>query len=69
MRSRGQAGEMAGSIKASPRQVEQARRTILDTAKVINKLNEIVRWEWTGVVPYTQPNFLFQDLWREVDAA
>jgi bacterioferritin len=38
----------------------------MDTAEVINKLNEIVRWEWTGVVQYTQHSFLVQDLWREV---
>ena len=38
----------------------------MDTAKVIDKLNEILRWEWTGVVQYTQHSFLVQDLWREV---
>ena len=38
----------------------------MDTANVINKLNEIVRHEWTGVVQYTQHSFLVQDLWREV---
>jgi bacterioferritin len=40
----------------------------MDMAKVINKLNEIVRHEWTGVVQYTQHSFLVQDLWREVYA-
>jgi len=57
---------MPGSTEAFPRQVEQARRTIMDKAKVISKLNEIVRHEWTGVVQYTQHSFLVQDLWREV---
>jgi bacterioferritin len=38
----------------------------MDTSKVINKLNEIARHEWTGVVQYTQHSFLVQDLWREV---
>jgi bacterioferritin len=38
----------------------------MDTRKVIDKLNEIVRWEWTGIVQYTQHSFLVQDLWREV---
>jgi len=38
----------------------------MDTAKVVSKLNEIVRHEWTGVVQYTQHSFLVQDLWREV---
>jgi bacterioferritin len=35
---------------------------------MIDKLNEIVRWEWTGIVQYTQHSFLVQDLWREVYA-
>jgi bacterioferritin len=37
----------------------------MDRAKVISKLNEIVRHEWTGVVQYTQHSFLVHDLWRE----
>ncbi|MCS6850356.1 MAG: ferritin-like domain-containing protein [Gemmataceae bacterium] len=41
----------------------------MDTAKVIDKLNAIVRWEWTGIVQYTQHSFLVQDLWREVYAS
>jgi bacterioferritin len=40
----------------------------MDTAKIIDKLNEILRWEWTGVVQYTQHSFIIQDLWREVYA-
>ncbi|MBY0524649.1 MAG: ferritin-like domain-containing protein [Gemmataceae bacterium] len=40
----------------------------MDTGKLIDKLNEILRWEWTGVVQYTQHSFLVQDLWREVYA-
>jgi bacterioferritin len=40
----------------------------MDTGKMIDKLNEILRWEWTGVVQYTQHSFLIQDLWREVYA-
>jgi bacterioferritin len=40
----------------------------MDTRKMIDKLNEIVRWEWTGIVQYTQHSFLVQDLWREVYA-
>lgn len=40
----------------------------MDTGKVIDKLNAILRWEWTGVVQYTQHSFLVQDLWREVYA-
>jgi bacterioferritin len=40
----------------------------MDTQKVVDKLNEILRWEWTGVVQYTQQSFLIQDVWREVYA-
>lgn len=40
----------------------------MDTGKVIDKLNEILRWEWTGVVQYTQHSFLVNDVWREVYA-
>lgn len=40
----------------------------MDKQKVIDKLNEILRWEWTGVVQYTQQSFLIQDVWREVYA-
>lgn len=38
----------------------------MDTGKVIEKLNDILRWEWTGVVQYTQLSFIVQGLWREV---
>ncbi len=38
----------------------------MDKGRVIAKLNEIVRHEWTGVVQYTQHSLLVQDLWREV---
>lgn len=40
----------------------------MDTERVIDKLNDILRWEWKGVVQYTQASFLVQDLWREVYA-
>lgn len=40
----------------------------MDKGKMVDKLNEILRWEWTGVVQYTQFSFLAQDLWREVYA-
>jgi bacterioferritin len=40
----------------------------MNTERVIDKLNDILRWEWKGVVQYTQASFLVQDLWREVYA-
>ena len=40
----------------------------MDKSKMIDKLNDILRWEWTGVVQYTQFSFLVTDLWREVYA-
>lgn len=41
----------------------------MNKSKMIDKLNDILRWEWTGVVQYTQHSFMVQDLWREVYAA
>jgi bacterioferritin len=34
--------------------------------KIINKLNECLRHEWTGVAQYAQAGFLVSGLWREV---
>ena len=33
---------------------------------MIEKLNEILKWEYAGLVQYTQFSFLVQDTWREV---
>ena len=38
----------------------------MDKAKLIDKLNEILKWEYAGLVQYTQFSFLVQDTWREV---
>jgi len=38
----------------------------MKTESVIDKLNEILRWEWKGVVQYSQASFRVQDVWREV---
>jgi bacterioferritin len=38
----------------------------MDKAKLIEKLNEILRHEWTGVAQYAQAGFLVAGLWREV---
>jgi bacterioferritin len=38
----------------------------MDTTKVIEKLNEILKHEWTGVAQYAQAGFLVTGLWREV---
>ncbi len=38
----------------------------MDSTKVIEKLNEILRHEWTGVAQYAQAGFVVQGLWREV---
>lgn len=34
--------------------------------EIIDKLNDILRWEWKAVIQYTQASFLVQDVWREV---
>src|SRR5438552_13816962 len=39
---------------------------IMDRAKMIDKLNEILKWEYAGLVQYTQFSFVVQDTWREV---
>ena len=38
----------------------------METAKVIDKLNEILRHEWTGVAQYSQAGFVVTGLWRQV---
>ena len=38
----------------------------MDKAQMIDKLNEILKWEYAGLVQYTQFSFLVQDTWREV---
>lgn len=35
-------------------------------SKLINKLNDILRHEWTGVAQYAQLGFVVSGLWREV---
>lgn len=40
----------------------------MDKAQMIEKLNEILKWEYAGLVQYTQYSFLVQDVWREVFA-
>jgi bacterioferritin len=40
----------------------------MDKAAMIDKLNEILRWEYSGLVQYTQFSFIVQDTWREVFA-
>ncbi|MBY0585946.1 ferritin-like domain-containing protein [bacterium] len=38
----------------------------MDKATVLSKLNEIQRWEWTGVAQYMQYHFLVRGPWRAV---
>jgi bacterioferritin len=38
----------------------------MDKAKVVEKLNEILRWEYAGLIQYTQFSFVVQGTWREV---
>ncbi|MBX6316469.1 MAG: ferritin-like domain-containing protein [Isosphaeraceae bacterium] len=38
----------------------------MDKARMIEKLNEILKWEYAGLIQYTQFSFLVQDIWREV---
>ena len=38
----------------------------MDKTKVIDKLNDCLRHEWTGVAQYAQAGFVVAGLWREV---
>jgi bacterioferritin (cytochrome b1) len=38
----------------------------MDRAPLIAKLNEILKWEYAGLIQYTQYSFLVQDVWRQV---
>jgi bacterioferritin len=52
-----------------PRRSQQSiadRGTIMDKPKLIEKLNECLRHEWTGVAQYAQAGFVVAGLWREV---
>jgi bacterioferritin len=40
----------------------------MDYKKVLSKLNEALRHEWTGVAQYSQAGFLVTGVWREVYA-
>src|SRR6476646_6735461 len=38
----------------------------VDKAKLLEKMNECLRHEWTGVAQYAQAGFVVAGLWREV---
>ncbi len=38
----------------------------MDTSRMIDKLNEILKWEYAGLIQYTQYSFLVRGTWREV---
>lgn len=38
----------------------------MEKSKIIDKLNECLRHEWTGVAQYAQAGFVVAGLWREV---
>src|SRR6476659_860065 len=38
----------------------------MDKMKIIDKLNDCLRHEWTGVAQYAQAGFVVAGLWREV---
>ena len=41
----------------------------MDKNKIIDKLNDCLRHEWTGVAQYAQAGFVVAGLWREVYSA
>jgi bacterioferritin len=40
----------------------------MNRTAMIDKLNEILKWEYAGLIQYTQYSFVLQDLWRGVYA-
>jgi len=38
----------------------------MDKAKIVDKLNEILRWEWTGLSQYAHYSYMVHGVWREV---
>ena len=38
----------------------------MSNARMIDKLNDILRWEYAGLVQYLQHSFIVQDIWRDV---
>ncbi len=40
----------------------------MNNAAMVEKLNEILKWEYAGLIQYTQYSFVLQDLMREVYA-
>jgi bacterioferritin len=38
----------------------------MNTEMIVDRLNDILRWEWRAVIQYTQASFLVQDVWRSV---
>lgn len=38
----------------------------MNPAKMIDRLNEVLRHEWTGLAQYAQASFVVTGLWREV---
>ncbi len=38
----------------------------MDYSKIIDKLNDALRHEWTGVAQYAQMGFIVSGIWREV---
>jgi hypothetical protein len=46
---------LAGATELHSR---QRKGSIMDRAKMIDKLNEILRWEYAGLIQYTQFSFV-----------
>jgi bacterioferritin len=55
-----------GVALSSNTNFHQIARETMDRSKTVDKLNEILRHEWTGVAQYAQAGFLVSGVWREV---
>src|SRR5207253_2297449 len=50
----------------NPARAKTTRNPTMDKSKLMEKLNECLRHEWTGVAQYAQAGFVVAGLWREV---
>src|SRR5436189_4100769 len=54
-------------ISETSRFLSHCERTpAMEKNKIVDKLNDILRHEWTGVAQYAQAGFVVAGLWREV---
>jgi bacterioferritin len=64
-RIRSSSGRKSRPARVRPTVIPE-RVKAMDKSKLLEKLNECLRHEWTGVAQYAQAGFVVAGLWREV---